>query len=122
MKLFFISLASLVVIGGVVYLLKKKRKIKIEHVEKLTLHYVKEYFIKQEKNIIENKPIILSIKKTSDNNYGIIFEEGLEYYLLTYYSESKEEILEDNILIVATKELDSNLMDAFGNKDMIILK
>ena len=122
MKLFFISLASLVVIGGVVYLLKKKRKIKIEHVEKLTLHYVKEYFIKHEKNIIENKPIILSIKKTSDNNYGIIFEEGLEYYLLTYYSESKEEILEDNILIVATKELDSNLMDAFGNKDMIILK
>ena len=55
------------------------------------------------------------------NDYGIVFEEGFKYFVLTYYNESKEEILEDNTLIVATKEIDSNLKDAFGDKEMIVL-
>ena len=87
--------------------------------EKLTLHYVKEYFVKQGVSIKDNKPVMFPIKESND--YGIVFEEGFKYFVLTYYNESKEEILEDNTLIVATKEIDSNLKDAFGDKEMIVL-
>ena len=70
-------------------------------------------------SVKDNKPVIFPIKESND--YGIIFEEGFKYFVLTYYNESKGEILEDNTLVVATKEIDSNLKDAFGDKEMIVL-
>lgn len=64
---------------------------------------------------------MLAIKKSSENNFGIDFEEGFEYFVLTYYNENKGEILSDNTLVIATKQLDSNLTDALGDKEMLLL-
>lgn len=121
----FVIISSVVVLGGIAaYLLlkrntKKVSELKQDKVEKLTLHYVKEYFVKQGVSLKDNKPVMVLIKESND--YGIVFEEGFKYFALTYYNESKGEILEDNTLIVATKEIDSNLKDAFGDKEMIVL-
>lgn len=123
-----IILSSAVVLGGVAYLLLRKKEykqseaeLKQEKLDKLTLHYVREYFLKQEVNISENKPVMLAVKKSSENNFGINFEEGFEYFVLTYYNENKGEILSDNTLVIATKSLDSNLTDALGDKEMLLL-
>ena len=123
-----IIFSSAVVLGGIAYLLLRKKdynqpesELKQEKLDKLTLHYVREYFLKQEINISENKPIMLAIKKSSENNFGIDFEEGFEYFVLTYYNENKGEILSDNTLVIATKQLDSNLTDALGDKEMLLL-
>ena len=48
----FAIISSVVVLGGIAYFLlkqntKKVSKLKQDKVEKLTLHYVKEYFVKQ---------------------------------------------------------------------------
>ena len=114
-----IIFSSAVVLGGIAYLLLRKKdykqpesELKQEKLDKLTLHYVREYFLKQEINISENKPVMLAIKKSSENNFGIDFEEGFEYFVLTYYNENKGEILSDNTLVITTKQLDSNLTDA----------
>jgi hypothetical protein len=127
MKTLIIFLSA-VVLGGIAYLLLRKKdynqpesELKQEKLDKLTLHYVREYFLKQEINISENKPIMLAIKKSSENNFGIDFEEGFEYFVLTYYNENKGEILSDNTLVIATKQLDSNLTDALGDKEMLLL-
>ena len=123
-----IILSSGVILGGIAYLLLRKKdykqhksELKQEKLDKLTLHYVREYFLKQKVNISENKPVMLAVKKSSENNFGINFEEGFEYFVLTYYNESKEEILSDNTLVIATKQLDSNLTDALGDKEMLLL-
>lgn len=123
-----IIFSSAVVLGGIAYLLLRKKdynqpesELKQEKLDKLTLHYVREYFLKQEINISENKPVMLAIKKSSENNFGIDFEEGFEYFVLTYYNEKKGEILSDNTLVIATKQLDSNLTDALGDKEMLLL-
>lgn len=123
-----IILSSAVVLGGIAYLLLRKKdykqpesELKQEKLDKLTLHYVREYFLKQEINISENKPVMLAIKKSSENNFGIDFEKGFEYFVLTYYNENKEEILSDNTLVIATKQLDSNLTDALGDREMLLL-
>jgi hypothetical protein len=123
-----IIFSSAVVLGGIAYLLLRKKdynqpesELKQEKLDKLTLHYVREYFLKQEINISENKPVMLAIKKSSQNNFGIDFEEGFEYFVLTYYNENKGEILSDNTLVIATKQLDSNLTDALGDKEMLLL-
>jgi hypothetical protein len=123
-----IIFSSAVVLGGIAYLLLRKKdynqpesELKQEKLDKLTLHYVREYFLKQEINISENKPVMLAIKKSSENNFGIDFEEGFEYFVLTYYNENKGEILSDNTLVIATKQLDSNLTDALGDKEMLLL-
>ena len=120
-----IIFSSAVVLGGIAYLLLRKKdykqpesELKQEKLDKLTLHYVREYFLKQEINISENKPVMLAIKKSSENNFGIDFEEGFEYFVLTYYNENKGEILSDNTLVITTKQLDSNLTDALGDKEM----
>lgn len=121
----FAIISSVVVLGGITayFLLRRNTKkvseLKQDKVEKLTLHYVKEYFVKQGVSIKDNKPVMFPIKESND--YGIVFEEDFKYFVLTYYNESKGEILEDNTLIVATKEIDSNLKDAFGDKEMIVL-
>lgn len=127
MKTLIIFLSA-VVLGGIAYLLLRKKdynqpesELKQEKLDKLTLHYVREYFLKQEINISENKPIMLAIKKSSENNFGIDFEEGFEYFVLTYYNENKGEILSDNTLVIATKQLDSNLTDALGDKEILLL-
>ncbi len=123
-----IIFSSAVVLGGIAYLLLRKKdykqpesELKQEKLDKLTLHYVREYFLKQEINISENKPVMLAIKKSSENNFGIDFEEGFEYFVLTYYNENKGEILSDNTLVIATKQLDSNLTDALGDREMLLL-
>lgn len=123
-----IIFSSAVALGGIAYLLLRKKdynqpesELKQEKLDKLTLHYVREYFLKQEINISENKPVMLAIKKSSENNFGIDFEEGFEYFVLTYYNENKGEILSDNTLVIATKQLDSNLTDALGDKEMLLL-
>ena len=123
-----IIFSSAVVLGGIAYLLLRKKdykqpesELKQEKLDKLTLHYVREYFLKQEINISENKPVMLAIKKSSENNFGIDFEEGFEYFVLTYYNENKGEILSDNTLVITTKQLDSNLTDALGDKEMLLL-
>lgn len=123
-----IIFSSAVVLGGIAYLLLRKKdykqpksELKQEKLDKLTLHYVREYFLKQEVNISDNKPVMLAVKKSSENNFGINFEEGFEYFVLTYYNENKEEILSDNTLVIATKQLDSNLTDALGDKEMLLL-
>jgi hypothetical protein len=123
-----IIFSSAVVLGGIAYLLLRKKdykqpesELKQKKLDKLTLHYVREYFLKQEINISENKPVMLAIKKSSENNFGIDFEEGFEYFVLTYYNENKGEILSDNTLVIATKQLDSNLTDALGDKEMLLL-
>lgn len=123
-----IIFSSAVVLGGIAYLLLRKKdynqpesELKQEKLDKLTLYYVREYFLKQEINISENKPVMLAIKKSSENNFGIDFEEGFEYFVLTYYNENKGEILSDNTLVIATKQLDSNLTDALGDKEMLLL-
>ena len=123
-----IIFSSAVVLGGIAYLLLRKKdykqpesELKQEKLDKLTLHYVREYFLKQEINISENKPVMLAIKKSSENNFGIDFEEGFEYFVLTYYNENKGEILSDNTLVIATKQLDSNLTDALGAREMLLL-
>ena len=123
-----IIFSSALVLGGIAYLLLRKKdykqpesELKQEKLDKLTLHYVREYFLKQEINISENKPVMLAIKKSSENNFGIDFEEGFEYFVLTYYNENKGEILSDNTLVIATKQLDSNLTDALGDKEMLLL-
>ena len=123
-----IIFSSAVVLGGIAYLLLRKKdynqpesELKQEKLDKLTLHYVREYFLKQEINISENKPVMLAIKKSSENNFGIDFEEGFEYFVLTYYNENQGEILSDNTLVIATKQLDSNLTDALGDKEMLLL-
>ena len=121
----FAIISSLVVLGGITayFLLRRNTKkvfeLKRDKIEKLTLHYVKEYFVKQGVSLKDNKPVMVLIKESND--YGIVFEEGFKYFALTYYNESKGEILGDNTLIVATKEIDSNLKDAFGDKEMIVL-
>ena len=48
----FAIISSVVVLGGIAYFLlkrntKKVSELKQDKVEKLTLHYVKEYFVKQ---------------------------------------------------------------------------
>lgn len=123
-----IIFSSALVLGGIAYLLLRKKdynqpesELKQEKLDKLTLHYVREYFLKQEINISENKPVMLAIKKSSENNFGIDFEEGFEYFVLTYYNENKGEILSDNTLVIATKQLDSNLTDALGDREMLLL-
>ena len=101
-----IILSSAVVLGGVAYLLLRKKEYKQSEAEV---------------NISENKPVMLAVKKSSENNFGINFEEGFEYFVLTYYNENKGEILSDNTLVIATKSLDSNLTDALGDKEMLLL-
>lgn len=127
MKTLLIS--SVIILGGVAYfLLRKERskntvlKLKQKKVEKLTLHDVKEYFLQQKIGSTDNRRILLLVKENSKNDFGIIFERGFQYLVLTYYDENREEVQLENTLVIAAKELDSNLKDAFGDKEMLVLE
>ena len=127
MKTLLIS--SVIILGGVAYfLLRKERskntvlKLKQKKVEKLTLHDVKEYFLQQKIGSTDNRRILLLVKENSKNDFGIIFERGVQYLVLTYYDENREEVQLENTLVIAAKELDSNLKDAFGDKEMLVLE
>lgn len=127
MKALLIS--SVIILGGVAYfLLRKERskntilKLKQKKVEKLTLHDVKEYFLQQKIGSTDNRRILLFVKENSKNDFGIIFERGFQYLVLTYYDENREEVQLENTLVIAAKELDSNLKDAFGDKEMLVLE
>lgn len=127
MKALLIS--SVIILGGVAYfLLRKERskntilKLKQKKVEKLTLHDVKEYFLQQKIGSTDNRRILLFVKENSKNDFGIIFERGFQYIVLTYYDENREEVQLENTLVIAAKELDSNLKDAFGDKEMLVLE
>lgn len=127
MKALLIS--SVIILGGVAYfLLRKERskntvlKLKQKKVEKLTLHDVKEYFLQQKIGSTDNRRILLFVKENSKNDFGIIFERGFQYLVLTYYDQNREEVQLENTLVIAAKELDSNLKDAFGDKEMLVLE
>lgn len=127
MKALLIS--SVIILGGVAYfLLRKERsksailKLKQKKVEKLTLHDVKEYFLQQKIGSTDNRRILLFVKENTKNDFGIIFERGFQYLVLTYYDENREEVQLENTLVIAAKELDSNLKDAFGDKEMLVLE
>ena len=127
MKALLIS--SVIILGGVAYfLLRKERskntvlKLKQKKVEKLTLHDVKEYFLQQKIGSTDNRRILLFVKENSKNDFGIIFERGFQYLVLTYYDQNREEVQLENTLVISAKELDSNLKDAFGDKEMLVLE
>lgn len=91
-----------------------KRKIKYKEVDFLDMGYVKDFFSKRYKKVIEKNskalPIILKL------NLG---EQLL--YVFTFYNEEESNIVDDKARIVNAKSISQDFKDAFADKDMLIL-
>lgn len=114
--------AGAALVGVSIYLLRKRRKtIDVETVDTLTLYYVKNYFKNNYKPIVETTPNIVPVLLKSDGKTFNDNSTEYSYYILTYYNRDTEEILENDTKYIRAKKLDTNLTDAFGDKDMLIL-
>ncbi|MBV7440057.1 hypothetical protein KRX57_01350 [Weeksellaceae bacterium TAE3-ERU29] len=117
-----LGLIGVAIVAGAVYYYYKnsQEEIKKEEVDKLTLRYIKDYFQRQEKPTTNLKAIVLKVDNTNGEAFRLY--NDFPYYVLTYYNEQTREILTDNTLIVKANTLETNLLDAFGDKDMLILE
>ena len=116
-------LVLLGVVGIVAYIVIRKKgdgKFRTDSVDKLTLSYVKKFFSEEKVDKEGCVPVLLKVNK--DNPYNIEVVTGTQGYILSYYNEKTGEILKEKTLIVNTNELDSNLIDSFGDKELIIFK
>lgn len=91
-----------------------KSKIKYKEVDFLDMGYVKDFFSKRYKKVIEKNskalPIILKL------NLG---EQLL--YVFTFYNEEDSNIVDDKTRIVNAKSISQDFKDAFADKDMLVL-
>ncbi|GIM53239.1 hypothetical protein CAPN004_22690 [Capnocytophaga cynodegmi] len=118
---------KLLVLLGVVsvaaYIILRKKsdgKFRTDNVDKLTLSYVKKFFSEEKVDEAGCVPVLLKVNK--DNPYNIEVIADTQSYILSYYNEKTGEILKEKTLIVNTRELDSNLIDSFGDKELIVFK
>lgn len=91
-----------------------KKDIKFKEVDFLDMAYVKKYFDKKYKKVIEKQP----------NSIPIILKMGSEeliLYIFTFYNEEIGEVNLKNTRIVRGKNISQDFKDAFGGKDMLIL-
>ena len=91
-----------------------KRKIKYKEVDFLDMGYVKDFFHKRYKKVIEKNSEALAI--ILKLNLG---EQLL--YVFTFYNEKKENIIDDKTRIVNAKSISQDFKDAFADKDMLVL-
>ncbi|RDU66066.1 hypothetical protein CQA53_04480 [Helicobacter didelphidarum] len=117
-----VAIAAIAFAGFMIF--NKTKKLKkshmMNHIDKdiLTMKEVIEYFrdthvlnqLQQNKNYIA----VVMREQTQDGKIGII---------LTLFDAQNEKILDTfNAKYYCVKELDSDLKDSFGNKDMIVLE
>lgn len=118
-----------IVTAGIYFLRKRNVAVPIEKktMDKLTLFYVNEYFRQNITPLEEScTPVVLKATQEDVKKLNISLQEQmnaeLSYYILTYYNMKREEVLTDYMVVVETKSIDSNLSEAFGGKDMLILE
>lgn len=91
-----------------------KKDIKFKEVDFLDMAYVKKYFNKKYKKVIEKQP----------NSIPVILKMGSEeliFYIFTFYNEEIGEVNLKNTRIIRGKTISQDFKDAFGDKDMLIL-
>jgi hypothetical protein len=91
-----------------------KKDIKFKEVDFLDMAYVKKYFDKKYKKVIEKQP----------NSIPVILKMGSEeliLYIFTFYNEEIGEVNLKNTRIIRGKTISQDFKDAFGDKDMLIL-
>ena len=111
-------------IGGIVYLLLKnksnKKLLLAEEVDKLTLHFVDDYFRNTFSTVEENNP---AIKPVLIKMSGELFENNssdYKFFGLVYYNTETKTVIEANAKYIKVKSIDVHLKAAFGDKDVII--
>jgi len=88
----------------------------------IILYILEDYFKKSYAPILKDKPNIQPIAlKVKGDIFSNNDEESL-FFALTYYDKDAEEILEGHTKYIKAKSIDVNLKDAFGDKDMLVLK
>lgn len=142
-KILFSILTAGVIVGGIIYFYRRKKDVvepstEIEEenetensiieqieLEKLTLMYVINYFKEKYGSLKDENLKMIALKiNGKENPFNINVDESAEqlnFIALTFFDSDKNEILIENTRIIKTKELDSNLRDAFGEKEMIEL-
>lgn len=91
-----------------------KKDIKFKEVDFLDMAYVKKYFDKKYKKVIEKQP----------KSIPVILKMGSEeliLYIFTFYNEEIGEVNLKNTRIIRGKTISQDFKDAFGDKDMLIL-
>lgn len=129
-KWIFIATLSVATLGvGYFFLTRTKQKRKPEipekkEVEILTLHEVTSYFKDSYMAVSakNNEIVPIALKLGADNPFGIKKEDDAFYVVLTYFNEKEDTVVMENTLLIKAKSMDSNLTDAFADKDMLILK
>lgn len=125
----FIAIAGGAAIAGVLYFLNKKSDkktlIETESLDMISLEYVKNYFKNTYNSIVKENstivPVVLKIheKDMFVNNDNTSYPH---YLALSYYDKNTSQVLEEHTKCIRAKKMDINLTDAFGDKDMLILK
>jgi len=121
---------GIIIIGLIIYFRRRKNEIDLsklnrEEIDLLLLvdltNYIKESFIRINDKSIE--PIVLNLKKSPTK--GISFNEneykGKHIYVATFYNKEKEEIVEEFSKVFIAKKIDETIIQAFGDKNMIVL-
>lgn len=122
-----VALAAAGVIIAGTYFLSKKRKspsrIEKKTLDKLTLFYIKEFFQQDIQPLAGGcKAVVLKVNKEQIKKLNLLVNHEYSYYVLTYYDTKNREIKLDRCTIIETKDIDSLLAEAFGDKDMLILE
>ncbi len=118
--------AAGVIIAGTYFLSKKREspsRIEKKTLDKLTLFYVKEFFQQDIQPLAEGcKAVALKVNKEQIKKLNLLVNHEYSYYVLTYYDVKSREIRLDRCTVIETKDIDSLLAEAFGDKDMLILE
>lgn len=131
-----IGVVIIFVIIGVVYFFiknKDKKNIDIESFHPIVVdlllmvditNYLKEHYSSVISEYPNIHPVAIRLKTSPSNN--IVFDiekyKNKNIILITFYNQDDENIIEKFIRVYVTNELDKTVIDAFGDKDMLILK
>jgi hypothetical protein len=89
-------------------------KIKYKEVDFLDMEYVKDFFSKRYKKVIEknSKAIPVILKLDLKEEY---------FYVFTFYDEGAGNIIEKYTRIINSNAISQDFKDAFGDKEMLVL-
>ncbi len=123
-----LALVGIIVTGGIAYLVYKNLKqvpIETEKVDKLTMGKIIEWFKGDEvKSEILKKPNLISVvlKGKEIENYMKNFEKENQgkLVLVGLLDNSKGELLKAKMFVCSS--IDQEILDLFGEKDLLVLK